>query len=419
MAKRVISNLDLKIKLTKEYLENGGIEKIPSVRLLEDLVLVKKGPDGKVDPETVSTTVNAFMLALLGSHSIPPPYSSEFASEYRSTLQKWNSFAQENIDTEEQFDKIYDEYKGKTNTLFRGQREAKWRLYNKLQRHWISDDFFNEGTNFEDFVSKLVDIGKNDYADNIIELLQSNHVDTLNPISVLSFLQHHNCPTPLLDWTYSFQNAVYFALDGLQANEGTIEIEDYCSVYFIEEEYFQEGNLRNMIEDVIESMQEEELKRMINLVANGDEKKRAAMEIHFAGRKPLDINRVNGSGLITKITMIDNLINFPMAYFSDRNIDAGIQFSLNNSHNIKNQQGVFLWNAHPTKPIELIGDEMYKETKSEEEAREYSFCSCFNIHKSLEDHIRKRLEADGITKEFIYPTTDINTWEVFEKTKKK
>lgn len=417
MAKRVISNLDLKIKLTKEYLENGGIEKIPSVRLLEDLILVKKGPDGKVAPETVSTTVNAFMLALLGSHSIPPPYSSEFASEYKSTLQKWNSFAQENIDTEEQFDKIYDEYKAKTDTLFRGQREAKWRLYNKLQRHWISDEYFNEETDFESFVSKLVDIGKNDYADNIVEILKTNHVDTLNPISVLSFLQHHNCPTPLLDWTYSFQNAVYFALDGLQPNSGTIEIEDYCSVYFIEEEYFQEGNLRNMIEDVIESMQEAELKRTIKIVANGDEKERAAMEKHFAGRKPLDINRVNGSGLITYITMIDKLVNFPMVYFSDRNVDTGIQFSLNNSHNINNQQGVFLWNAHPTKPIELIGDEMYKETKSEEEAREYSFCSCFNIHKSLEAHIRKRLDADGITKEFIYPTPDINTWEVFEKTK--
>lgn len=30
MAKRVISNLDLKIKLTKEYLGNGGIKKIQS-----------------------------------------------------------------------------------------------------------------------------------------------------------------------------------------------------------------------------------------------------------------------------------------------------------------------------------------------------------------------------------------------------
>src|SRR5690606_30823081 len=144
MPKRKISNLDLKVKLTNEYLNNGGIEKIPSVRLLEDLIKVKSGPDGKVDPDTVSTTVNAFMLAMLGSHLSPPFYHPEHISEYKSTLQKNNSFVQENIDTEEQFDKIYKEYKEKENTLFRGQREAKWRLYSKLQRLWIAEKLYEK-----------------------------------------------------------------------------------------------------------------------------------------------------------------------------------------------------------------------------------------------------------------------------------
>src|SRR5690606_17064846 len=129
MPKREISNLDLKVKLFKEYLENGGVEKIPFPDLLEDLIKVKKGPDGKVDPDTVSPIVNAAMLALLGSHLSPPFYHSENISEYKSTLQKNNSFVQENIDTEEQFDRVYEEFNKKKNTLFRGQREAKWRLY--------------------------------------------------------------------------------------------------------------------------------------------------------------------------------------------------------------------------------------------------------------------------------------------------
>lgn len=418
MAKRVISNLDLKIKLAKEYLENGGIQKIPFPDLLEDLILVKTGPDGKVDPETVSPRVNAMMLALLGAHSMPPYYAPEHISEYRSTLQKWNSFAQENIDTIEQFDKLYDEYKEKTDTLFRGQREAKWRLYSKLQRQWIAEELEKKEDSYQALIERLVETGKQEYSQPIKELLQANHIDTENSVSILGYLQHHSCPTPLLDWTYKFQNALFFAIEGITPNPGTIEIEDYCSIYFIEEEYFQEGNLRNMIVDVIESMQEAELKRTIKMVANGDEKKKAAMEINFAGRKPLDINRVNGSGLISHMTKIENLMTFPMAYFSDRDKDTAILFSLNNSKNILNQEGVFLWNSHPTKPVELIGDEMYKEIKPEDEAREYSFCSCFNINKSLEAHIRKRLEADGITKEFIYPTPDLNTWDVFEKSKK-
>jgi hypothetical protein len=33
----------------------------------------------------------------------------------------------------------------------------------------------------------------------------------------------------------------------------------------------------------------------------------------------------------------------------------------------------------------------------------------------LADHIRKRLEAEGITKELIYPTPELNTWRVYEK----
>lgn len=414
MPKRIISNLDLKVKLTNEYLNNGGIEKIPSVRLLEDLMKVKSGPDGKVDPDSVSTTVNAFMLAMLGSHLSAPFYHPEHISEYKSTLQKNNSFVQENIDTEEQFDKIYKEYKEKENTLFRGQREAKWRLYSKLQRLWVSEKMY-EKEDYLEFLVRLVELGKEAFSEPIQELLQDNHIDTTNSISVLAYLQHHDCPTPLLDWTYSFQNALYFALDGIQPNETTIEIEDYCSVYYIEEEYFEGGSLRQIMSDSLDEIDALELARMIELISNGDENKKRAMTEHFSGRKVFDRAKLNGSGLISHMTKVEHLINFPIGYFSDRDKDTGILFSLNNSKNILNQQGVFTWNADPSKPIELVGDEQFKEGKNEEEAKDYSFCSCFNIHKSLEDHIRRKLEADGITREFIYPTPDINTWEIFEK----
>jgi hypothetical protein len=142
MPKREISNLDLKVKLFKEYLENGGLEKIPSRGLLEDLENIKVGCDGKVDPETVSSRVNAAMSAILYSHFSPPIYQPEQISEYKSTLQKNSSFVQQNIDTAEQFDRVYEEFKDKKNTLFRGQREAKWRLYCSLHQKWLKDRLF-------------------------------------------------------------------------------------------------------------------------------------------------------------------------------------------------------------------------------------------------------------------------------------
>ncbi len=416
MAKREISNLDLKIKITKEYLENGGIKKIPDIGLLNDLKEVKTGPDGKVDPDTVSTRVNAFMLALLASHTTPPFFQPEYISEYRSTLQKSISFDQQNIDTEEEFDKIYKEFSVKGNTIFRGQREAKWRLYSKLQRLWINDKLFHKD-NYQGLIEKMIENGKKEYSKQIKKLLQANHIDSENPISILGYLQHHGCPTPLLDWTYKFQNSLYFAIDGLTPNPRSIEIEDYCSVYFIEEKYVEGANLRTIISEGLDKLEEPELQRLIDIYSYGDVKRKKAMQKHFAGRKVFDRSRINGSGLVSHMTKIEHLINFQIAYFSDKDKDSGILFSLNNSENILNQEGVFTWNSDSSKPIEMVGDEQYKEEKPEEEANGYSFCNCINIHKKLEGYIRNQLEADGITKELIYPTPDISTWEIFEKSK--
>lgn len=418
MAKREISNLDLKIKLTLEYLNNGGLEKIYDVGLLEDFKQVKYGKDGKVHPDTVSSRVNAFMLAILGSQLAPPVYHPEYIGEYQSTLQKSNSFEQQNLDTVEQFDKIYNEFKDKMDVLFRGQREAKWRLYSKLQRQWILEKLFQKGDSYQKLIEKLVETGKQEYSAEIIKLLPTHNIDSLNPISVLGYLQHHGCPTPLLDWTYKFQNALYFALDGLTPNPGTIEIEDYCSVYFIEERHFEGGNLRSLMNEAMEKVEQPMLLKLIAKIADGDEEKRKKMEEHFVGRKLFDRKRIAGSGLISRMTKIEGLVRFPIAYFSDKDVDSGIIFSLNNSKNILNQDGVFTWNADPSKPLELLGAEQYA---ADEQGKKngYAFCSCFNIHKKLEAHVRNRLEADGITKEFIYPTPDISTWEIFEKCKAK
>lgn len=417
MAKREISDLDLKTKLTKEYLDNGGYQKIWDIGLLEDLKLVKSGSDGKVDPDTVSTRVNAFMLAILASQLTPPFYSPNHISEYETTLQKSSSFDQTNIDTVEQFDKIYEEYESKNEFLFRGQREAKWRLYGKLQRHWILDKLGDKFDSYQSLLEELVVLGRMEYNERYIELLGEKHDDADNDIAVLSFLQHHGCPTPLLDWTYKFENALFFALDGLEGTVRQKEIDDYFSVYFIEEKNFEKGGMRKIIYESIDKSQEFALNNLIESITN-DEEQRAAMREHFKGRKAIDIKRIKGSGMIAYMLKLERMINLPATYFADGKPDD-IAFSLNNSINIQNQSGVFTWNADPTKPFEIVVNEQNieanKENNPEDDTKQYVLCECFNINKNLAGHIKNILDQNGITKEFIYSTPDTNTWNIYEK----
>jgi hypothetical protein len=418
MAKREISNLDLKVQFTNEYLRSGGMEKIRDPELLQDLIDMQFDRNGKAIPESVTKKANTFMMVMLGSQLQPPYYSKDIISEYSSILQKSKCFDQINIDTIEQFDKIYDEYKSKEDMLFRGQREAKWRLYSNLQRYWILNKLDDDENSFEEFLEKLVTNGKADYEENIKKILLEHNVDSLNAISILGFLQHHSCPTPLLDWTYKFQNALFFGLDGLEENKGAKEIDDYFSLFHLEEEYMGEGGMRKLMNGSLDEVGQELALELIAKIAKDDTQK-LEMEEHFKGRSYLDKDRVFGSGLVKFVTEIKHMVNIPISFFSDKDAESGFIFSLDNSQNIQNQVGVFTWNADPIKPLEIIGNEQYLEAKDDNESEEYRFCSCFNINKKLASHILKRLEEDGITREFIYPTPEINTWEVFEKSRTK
>lgn len=417
MSKREISNLELKIKFTKEFLEDGGYENIYNRPLLEDLIKMEYDTEGKPDPNTITPRVNAFMLAILGKHLSSPPYSKDFISEYSSVLQKSKCFDQTNINTIEEFDKIYDEFKEKENFLFRGQREAKWRLYSNLQRNWIINKLHEKEDSFEDFLEKLAVNGEKEYEKQIKSILCDYNIDSINAISVLGYLQHHNCPTPLLDWSYKFQNALFFGIDGLEPNKGPKEINEYFSLYYLEEEFMGEGGMKKLMDGSFEEVGKDLTLKLINKIAKNEEQKKE-MEEHFRGKSLIDKRKVFGSGLVKHVSKIKHMMHIPISFFSDKDSDSGFIFSLNNSKNIQNQVGAFTWNADPIKPLEIVGNEQYLVAKNEDEPEDYRFCSCFNINKNIVEHIIKRLNEDGITKDFIYSTPEINTWEIYNKSRK-
>jgi hypothetical protein len=419
MAGREIKNLALKIKLTLEYLNTGGLYNIYDVGLLADLQLVKSDAAGNPDPATVSNRVNAFMMAILHSHLSPPFFDLEHISEYQSTLQKDSFYEQQNIDTVEQFEAIFEDLQKGNDFLFRGQREAKWRLYSKAQRMWIIDGLFRH-IGYIPFLQKMVSLGREKYLPQIQETLQQFHIDTANDIAVLGYLQHHGCPTPLMDWTFSLPTGVFFAVDGFEAAQSGKEIDQYVSLYYLEKKYFEGGSMRELMGSSLDTVGKEMLDQFIVAIA-ADEEQLKELQERFSDRSFFDRARVPGSSLVENMTSMEKMGGIPMIYFSDDDQESGIIFSLSNSKNIKTQQGVFIWSADPATPFEMVGAQQYEAGRKPDEPADFRFCKCLNIHKSIVPHIVEKLDAMGIRAETVYPTTarEVNTGGVYEEVKNK
>jgi hypothetical protein len=392
-------DLDLKVKLFNEYLENGGIEKIVFPDLLKDLLRVKSLPNGKVNPRTVSSLVNAAMLAYISEHITAPFTSNRQLSEYRSLLQKEIFFDQETVETREHFDALLEKNRALTGFLFRGLNQARYRLYSSLQRTWISKQYVEKGVDFKAFLELMVQNARTNFGEILPRFIEISGLDPLNDLGILSFLQHHGCPTPLLDWTYSFSNALYFATETVAAPTTTREIDKYFCVYFIDEKALVKGALDDVIVQSLASGRAKFKEGLLKEIATKFTKEQ--IDSYWPdSRIDWFFLKTHGPGLITHLTKISNLTDADLLFFSDFKAESQLKYSLNNSMNIVNQKGAFTWNANPTLPLEHVANEIVKVS---DPSMSYRFCNCININKNLAPYVREKLQSLGVTKDYIYP----------------
>lgn len=96
--------------------------------------------------------------------------------------------------------------------LFRGQRDATWPLETSLER--VASRFRVPAHERHDLEQRLLRRFQRQ-AHHYIE-----HVPPLDDtMQWLALMQHHGAPTRLMDWTYSFFVAVFFALEDCDADK--------------------------------------------------------------------------------------------------------------------------------------------------------------------------------------------------------
>lgn len=315
---------------------------------------------------------------------------------YPNLETKGNYFDQRIINTKEQVQELFignmKDYIAQEKShrfIYRGVTNARYKIYSSAQRNFAEKELSNI-TTFDDLIAGTINQALN-YQDGLLrKYLQGFNIPY--DIPVLSFLQHYGAPTPLIDWTYNSEIAVFFTTDGQKHNASNVDIDNYFSIYCIDKNACG-GDLMNIsswlantlgdISDIIEEHPEAD-----------------ATEV---------VNRYNQFSYFT----FRDLILF---YVSDFERHANIPAITSQSNlNIINQQGLFIFNASENEPLES-----YFGTRRDP----YSGLpriKCFDIHKSLFYYVlneitevRRNAGLIPLTREFIYPQEEDIAKKAFE-----
>jgi FRG domain len=295
-------------------------------------------------------------------------------TEYKDIAEKAKYFHNGDIKIVINVDSIFeklDELQSTGDFIFRGSNEAKYKMYNSAQRHYITHELFkqikpeNIPEHYNHFVGTLIDECKGWNNSTVKNLLKASGIDDENSLAYLSYMQHFGVPTPFLDFTFNPYLSLFFAIDGISYTPSNDEIDNYFSIYYT----YQNATI-------------------------------------FEGWK--HVFNTNGQNLDKgKITYDEVNKNNMHILLPDTE-----SYKILNNTNIINQQGLFFYNNSPFKPLEEsylefasftkghLGEAKFKEMLMEE-----TLANCFNIHKSLIPYIKEKLKEKGITNDFVYPDT--------------
>ncbi|WP_289198938.1 FRG domain-containing protein [Bacteroides acidifaciens] len=291
--------------------------------------------------------------------------------EYRSIEEKRPKFCYVKIDTKDVLDNHLNHLLADNpHCIFRGVREARYKLFTSVQREWITNGLGRHTT-----INQLVDSLIGDMRQNRV---LNDYFASMNIVQTdflyLSLLQHYSAPTPLLDFTHNHRVALYFATAGLTTVYTENDLDDYFSLYYIDLDKVGP-----------------ELTRMDDFLNRGLDLGKELVE-ELGNRYPIDKSPFDSLDQYMKWK--DNLYVVPLAFVDNPKFARAVttpytgQTLYWSNLNITAQEGCFLLYNREDIPLE--------------EHLDNRMVWCLDIHKSLADYVRANY-LSGITHDTLFP----------------
>lgn len=251
--------------------------------------------------------------------------------------------------------------------FFRGMGEAKYKIFNSAQRLWLTTEIgkWKSDAQYEEFIQKLINVSKKD---SLFKRVFDFYKVTNGRIDfpILSIIQHYGGPTPLMDWSYDLDIALFFATEFISNNDTGKEIDDYFSIYIINKEKTEIKSIGKIIDPSLKNVF-----KNISTVFSEAQK---------------------------------------LFYLSDYEVDNTKEpLTTIYNQNIIPQKGLFIFNPSPEKPLESYFE---KSINSDPYMSQFM---CYNIRKDLAEYIRRKIASKGIIKSLVYPDVKTNANKIKEE----
>jgi hypothetical protein len=294
---------------------------------------------------------------------------SDFDDWYNSVVKRQSDakkkLGESSLESEYE-DNVYNHYP----FIFRGVGEAKFKIYTSAQRDWIVNDMMEwAGKPYLEFIDDLIKKAHNKPLLSKVFNYYSLYPNQRD-FPTLSILQHYGAPTPLIDFTYNLDVALYFAIENCEPSLSSNIIDRYFSINIIDRT-LQKNEFLNLMQfnqgafPRLSSFYEWETSpNALFYITDFENRFSRKSKKGFQDLRPLTI------------------------LFNQRIIP---------------QEGLFVFNPSSTMPLED------RFNLAEEGSNLHlKKMTCVNIKKSLSDYVRRKIKKPGsdVDKLFIYPQLD-------------